>query len=330
MNGPGGGQMAPGVPDPINALQNLANQGVGGAGNRPMGAQPTSIGNLQQQQQQQQMPQNSNLLQTLNRGPGNAMAGMQGNIPASMQARTALNMQQNTGTIPTQMNSQMGGQIPNQMGNQIPNSNMAQMPTQIQNTLASQLQGQMNQMGAQLAGQIPGQLNPALGGSMTGQLQNQINSQIQNQLLGQMQSLQQRKSNEGIMNAPNAGFPRNPTPTHQFLRQSPSPSVQSPATMNVPPPSNQMVSSPALAPSPGSQMNLMSAQRSIGMAPSPSSSLNTPGQPNQSPMGMQEEQAYREKVRHLSKYIEPLRRMIQKMGNDGKCYRGARRILKTW
>lgn len=66
--------------------------------------------------------------------------------------------------------------------------------------------------------------------------------------------------------------------------------------------------------------------RSVGMVPSPGSSLNTPGQPNQSPMGMQDEQAYRDKVRQLSKYIEPLRKMIARMGNDGerkyfKCFR---------
>ena len=56
------------------------------------------------------------------------------------------------------------------------------------------------------------------------------------------------------------------------------------------------------------------------MAPSPSSSLNTPGGAGAvaSPScNQQEDQAYREKVRQLSKYIEPLRRMINKMGNDG-------------
>lgn len=61
--------------------------------------------------------------------------------------------------------------------------------------------------------------------------------------------------------------------------------------------------------------------RSVGMAPSPSSSLNTPGQavPTASPLAVQqEEQAYREKARQLSKYIEPLRRMIARIGNDGK------------
>lgn len=60
---------------------------------------------------------------------------------------------------------------------------------------------------------------------------------------------------------------------------------------------------------------------SAGMALSPGSSINTPGQaqPNPSPLAQPspEEQAYRDKIRHLSKYIEPLRRMIANMrGGD--------------
>jgi mediator of RNA polymerase II transcription subunit 15 len=53
------------------------------------------------------------------------------------------------------------------------------------------------------------------------------------------------------------------------------------------------------------------------MAPSPSSSLNTPGGVGATPSPQQEDQAYRDKVRQLSKYIEPLRRMIAKMSNEG-------------
>lgn len=55
------------------------------------------------------------------------------------------------------------------------------------------------------------------------------------------------------------------------------------------------------------------------MVSSPSNSLNTPGQsiPTPSPGNLSEEQQYREKVRQLSKYIEPLRKMIARMGNDG-------------
>lgn len=93
-------------------------------------------------------------------------------------------------------------------------------------------------------------------------------------------------------------------------------SVQSPAAQNNPL-SNQMVASPALVPSPSPQVGMI-GQRSVGMAPSPSGSLNTPGQAQPAPSPLQDEQAYREKVRQLSKYIEPLRKMIARMGNDGE------------
>lgn len=80
-----------------------------------------------------------------------------------------------------------------------------------------------------------------------------------------------------------------------------------------------MVASPALVPSPSPQVGgMMGAQRSVGMAPSPSGPLNTPGQAQPAPSPLQDEQAYREKVRQLSKYIEPLRKMIARMGNDGE------------
>lgn len=57
------------------------------------------------------------------------------------------------------------------------------------------------------------------------------------------------------------------------------------------------------------------------MAPSPNSniSLNTPGnqsQPTPSPCN-NDEQAYRDKVKQLSRYIEPLRKMISRYGNAG-------------
>ena len=56
------------------------------------------------------------------------------------------------------------------------------------------------------------------------------------------------------------------------------------------------------------------------MVSSPSNSLNTPGQavPTPSPGNLLEDQQYREKIRQLSKYIDPLRRMIAKAGNEGE------------
>lgn len=61
----------------------------------------------------------------------------------------------------------------------------------------------------------------------------------------------------------------------------------------------------------------------IGNVPSPGSSvpsLNTPMNPSSNPAPSplaQEDIAYREKVRQLSKYIEPLRKMIALIGNEG-------------
>ena len=69
-------------------------------------------------------------------------------------------------------------------------------------------------------------------------------------------------------------------------------------------------------PSPSPQMGSV-PPRNIGQ--SPGSSLNTPGQPTNaapSPLNPQEEQLYREKYRSLTKYIEPLKKMIARMEND--------------
>lgn len=310
MNGQGGAQSGPGIPDPISSLQNLASQGS--RNNQMMGMQAPQGGPMAPQQMPQ-MP-NPNMLNI----PNQAMVNMQG----TMQPRSQMGMGSNAPQMPNQMGPgpiqrQLQGQLgANQMAGPMPNAQMNQM--QLQNQLAGQLQGAVgNQMPGQLQGQLQNQLAGSIQGGMNpmnAQMPNQMQNSMQSQMLSQMQQMQQRKTAENMMmNAPNTGFPRNPTPT-QFMRQSPPPAAPSPAGLAGGP---QMVSSPALAQSPSSQINLIPGQqRSVGMAPSPSSSLNTPGQPNQSPMGLQEEQAYREKVKQLSKYIEPLRRMIARIGND--------------
>lgn len=70
--------------------------------------------------------------------------------------------------------------------------------------------------------------------------------------------------------------------------------------------------------------NLTLKLYSAGSAPVPSPTgsvtLNTPGNPLQmtpSPLSA-DEQAYRDKIKQLSKYIEPLRRMISRFGNGGE------------
>lgn len=57
------------------------------------------------------------------------------------------------------------------------------------------------------------------------------------------------------------------------------------------------------------------------MAPSPNASINTPGPANNavpSPLNATDEQQYREKYRQLTKYIEPMKRMIARIEKDGK------------
>lgn len=107
---------------------------------------------------------------------------------------------------------------------------------------------------------------------------------------------------------------RNVQPNN-FLRQSPSPmSVPSPIGLSQSQ-HNQMVASPAMVPSP--QAPRPGIQNV--MAPSPSAPMNTPGQPQdftQSPMNPHDDQIYREKYNQLTKYKEPLKKVIQRVGPE--------------
>lgn len=235
-------------------------------------------------------------------------------------------------TLATQgtRNNQMMGMGPGPQGPPITASNLLQTLNQRPGQV---MQGNMPGQMPVMQGNMPMQNKMMTSGPMPGQMQQGMPMQqpqmMQNQM-PQMQGMQpqmnpmmnqmhmQRKPDQMMMNPNAVGFqqgPRNVTP-NPYLRQSPTDSVHSPAGLQAPP-SNQMIPSPALVPSPSSQVM---SQRSCGMAPSPGSSLNTPGQavPAPSPLGMPEDQVYRDKVRQLSKYIEPLRKMIARMGNEGE------------
>ncbi|KAL0130781.1 hypothetical protein PUN28_002416 [Cardiocondyla obscurior] len=268
--------------------------------------------------------ESSTILQSLNQRPGQPinMPGMQTKMPGigmvpsqtggPMNHMGPIQTMQNNPML-TQMNQIGQGNIPPQMNQMVPGQ-MNQLGTgQMQQNMQSQMQNQ-------LPGQINNQITGPIGNIQTNMPQ-QMNQIGPGQLgPGQMQQQLnhiQRKPNEMM----NTGFPgpRNVTP-NQFLRQSPSPSAPSPAGLGAPS-SNQMVASPALVPSPSPQHAIMTGPsrsvNSVGMAPSPSSSLNTPGGVGATPSPQQEDQAYRDKVRQLSKYIEPLRRMIAKMSSEG-------------
>ncbi|XP_016842407.1 mediator of RNA polymerase II transcription subunit 15 isoform X1 [Nasonia vitripennis] len=334
-----------GMPDPIGALQTLARQGTGNNAN--MGMQGPGQNPQNMVPQQAPVTNNAaNILQTLNRGPGqpmnmpgmhNKMQGM-GMMPAqpgcppmnvnqmaqmqNMQGNTMLAQmnQMNQGNIGQQMGPQTGQ--PQQMGG--PQMTVPQIgPSQMQ-AMQNQMQNQMG--GHQLGGPITSGMQPGIPNQQQGppqqsQHMNQINpaQMAANQLSQTQLGHLQRKPVEMM----NAGFPgpRNVTP-NQFLRQSPSPSAPSPGGLGVPTPTSQMVASPALVSSPNPQHSMLAgAQRSVAMAPSPSSSLNTPASTlGATPSPLQDDQttqAYKDKVRKLSKYIEPLRKMILKMTNEG-------------
>ncbi|XP_026469289.1 mediator of RNA polymerase II transcription subunit 15-like isoform X2 [Ctenocephalides felis] len=250
---------------------------------------------------------------TSNMGMNQMGQGMgQGNVAVSTMAGTNMgpgNMTNQTmgmGSMNPNMLQTLGGNHmgpnnmgPNSMGPNSMGPNAMGPNAMGPNTMAPNTMGANNM----------GHNNMGPGNMVTGPMGN-----MQQQIMGQHMP---RKPGDAMM-MNNAMFqgPRQ-MPPNQFLHQSPSPSAPSPAGVGSS--GNQMVASPALVPSPSPQMSHMPQQRSVGMAPSPSSSLNTPGQavPTASPLAVQqEEQAYREKARQLSKYIEPLRRMIARIGND--------------
>ncbi|CAH0700862.1 unnamed protein product [Spodoptera exigua] len=343
------------TPDPINALQNLASQGsrnqmmtMGPQGQMQqqgvMGPNP-GMGGMQGQMGQQgpivsQGPQAqtaTSLLQTLNRPQmnmqlQNKLGGPMGMV--SNQGQMGNNMVGGMGGMGNPMGSQLQNQLAGGMqGQMMPNMSMAnsmQVPMSGSNTM-----GQMpcNQVG------MGGQMAP---NNMQGQMQGQmVGGMGNNQIVGLNMLHMGRvgvgnKQEVGGMMAGSYQGARAPPPT-QFLRQSPSPSAPSPS-MGGPSPMGVMgttMTSPMSSlgglgacgsvgsPSPSNpthlQHHVQQPQRGVGMGmvASPSSSLNTPvGASVASPGG--EEAAYREKVRQLSKYIEPLRRMVHRMVSEGE------------
>lgn len=124
---------------------------------------------------------------------------------------------------------------------------------------------------------------------------------------------------------PSPGFPRQGTPTPTSASPAPplsAPNSQASPAFVAPSPTSSMVPSPAGGGGGSGGMG-RGGPGHMG-APSPGGmSINTPGQTQQPSPAAQtisssqvEEAAYREKVRQLRKYVSPLGRMIQRIGND--------------
>lgn len=271
--------------------------------------------------------------------PGVPNAGPVPNTVTSMGVGVGLQghgPQQSSGMLPGSFPNVVSGQrmpMVNQGG--MKNVNMKpQGPQQIQNQRMVMQQG-MNPQGMNpqqlMNQQQSNMLPPNKPGTPLSQMQPM---QIENQLM-----MQRDSGTPGSYGPQNPQqMPRQGTPT-QFLNHGPnqvpshvgmvpSPVHQMPNTLTssqmAPSPGGYLPShSPQIVPSPASLPSL-SAQpqgRPPGMvgAPSPGSALNTPMSMGniQSPVNRsQDDQAYLEKVKQLSKYIEPLRRMIARIDKD--------------
>ncbi|XP_052757897.1 LOW QUALITY PROTEIN: mediator of RNA polymerase II transcription subunit 15 [Galleria mellonella] len=245
------------------------------------------------------------------------------------------------------MGNPMGNQLQNQLsgpgiqGQMMPNmsmSNSMQVPMSAANTMGGQMP--CNQVNGGMGGQMaPNAMQGQMAGQMVGGMGN-------NQIVGMnMLHMQNRVQNkQEVVGGMLSGYTQaRAPPPNQFLRQSPSPSAPSPnmggpspVSMGVMGGSSTMPSPMSLgalgscggvggvgSPSPSAPQHLphhvAPHQRGVGMGmvASPSSSLNTPvGAGVASPSG--EEAAYKDKVRQLSKYIEPLRRMVHRMVSEGE------------
>ncbi|XP_065202466.1 mediator of RNA polymerase II transcription subunit 15-like [Planococcus citri] len=339
-----GGQMVgqpqqpvgPPTQDPMNALRAMAHQG----GNNQMM-------NLIPQQGNQQMHATS-LLQTLNQRPSLQAnrVGMQPGVMGQMGPMgPVIQGQIPGGPMPNQVNISMANQMNTSVNSPVANVTITG-PGQMVN--ANSMSGPMagaggmpnqmamsGQMGNSMSGPLPGQMGNVMNSPMGQQVPSPMPNGMapgQMNVPGQMNHLggPRKMVPDGMMmpgqgNVPNVAYIQSRCPVpNQFIRQNTPPPQPSPVGMN---PVGGMVPSPALVPSPNTaqmptpsgMVNTMMRQSGPGMAPSPNSNinLNTPGnlsQPTPSPCS-NDEQAYRDKVKQLSRYIEPLRKMISRLGN---------------
>lgn len=292
---------------------------------------------VQQQQQVNIQNQGQGMIRQMNP----QMAQNQGNIPPQMNPMNQMQMNQmgpvggNKAMVPNavamnQQMNQMNQMVPNQImtgQNVIGNSMNQSLPIQ---GAQSQMNPMMNQNQMNNTGMPVNQMNNAgmmgVRGITPNPMMNSMNSgQQQQQQQQQMLNMQMNMRKQEMM-MPNQGpqgpFPQVRNVTPNFLRQSPSPmSVPSPIGLSQSQ-HNTMVASPAMVPSP--QAPLSNQPQRVGMqnvmAPSPSANMNTPGQPQadyaQSPMNPHDDQIYREKYNQLTKYKEPLKKVISRVGPE--------------
>lgn len=248
-------------------------------------------------------------------GPGGQMTGPGGAVVTGPNTSSIMAGQQSTMQGAPRLGQPMPSNLPNQA------ADMASWPANRQRLNDMQMSGvnkkqpvmTMTQIGSQ-----PGKMNQI---QMTIGSQSGGTAQI-GQVSGQIVGGVGRGAGTMQPHVPSPGFPRQGTPTPTSASPAPplsaSNSQSSPAFVS-PSPSSNMVHSPAAG---GNSGGMGRGASHIG-APSPSGMINTPGQSQQPSPANQalsssqvEDAAYAEKVRQLSKFVAPLRCMIERIGNE--------------
>ncbi|XP_043385359.1 mediator of RNA polymerase II transcription subunit 15 isoform X10 [Chelonia mydas] len=328
------------VSDPMNALQNLTGgppAGAAGMGmaSRGQGAPMGGISGLGPMGQQMSLP-------------GQQPPGTSGMAPHGMSGVSAATQQ-------TQLQlQQMAAQQQQQQQFQQQQAALQQQQQQQfqaqQSAMQQQFQVQQQAAAAAAAAQ---QQQQQLQAAQQQQQQHMLKLQMQqqqqqNQQQVRAQLVQQQQQAAAAVQAAQAqaaqmGASGQVSQSSITMMSSPSPVQQAQTPQSMPPPPQ-----PQPSPQPGQPTSQPNSNVSSGPAPSPSSflpspspqpsqspaaartpqnfsvpspgPLNTPGNPNSvmSPASssQSEEQQYLEKLKQLSKYIEPLRRMINKIDKN--------------
>ncbi|XP_043385353.1 mediator of RNA polymerase II transcription subunit 15 isoform X4 [Chelonia mydas] len=288
----------------------------------------------QQQQNQQQMQQQQQQLQRI------AQMQLQQQAAQAMQVQQQQQIpQQQIQQPPSQQVMQQQMQQMQQQQQQVAQAQQSQLPPQ------SQPQPMVSQ-GQAISGQIPSQVMSV---PFTQQQLKAMQMITATMARGGMQIRPRFPPTTAVSATPPSSIPLGGQQMPQVsqssitMMSSPSPVQQAQTPQSMPPPPQ-----PQPSPQPGQPTSQPNSNVSSGPAPSPSSflpspspqpsqspaaartpqnfsvpspgPLNTPGNPNSvmSPASssQSEEQQYLEKLKQLSKYIEPLRRMINKIDKN--------------
>ncbi|XP_077317686.1 mediator of RNA polymerase II transcription subunit 15 isoform X2 [Lithobates pipiens] len=291
--------------------------------------QPQQVMQLQLQQQQQQVAQNQQQMLSTQNQAQSLQPVMSVTLTPQQQQQLKMLQQVQARQVHQQAQAQQAQQ---QAQAQMQAEKQAQQQQAAQQAVQQQVQQQQQQAAQQQAAQAHmaaagGQMITAsmTRGGMTIRSRftptNESDTPPSSIPMGGQQIPQVNQGNISLMSSPS---PVQQVQTPQSMPPPPQPSPQPSQSMSQP---NSNVSSgtapsPSFMPSPSPQPSQSPASARTPQnfsVPSPGP-LNTPGNPNSvmSPASnnQSEEQQYLEKLKQLSKYIEPLRRMINKIDKN--------------